>query len=98
MLEQEQQLPEGAVPLSMLPPGRKARIVAVMAGWRASQRALSLGLAPGMVIEVVENNHWYPWTPIIVKVHGVHVAVGRGLASKIYVLPLDSSGGPGGPS
>ncbi len=93
-------LPKGAVPLATLPPGSRARVAAILAGAGAVRRALSLGLAPGTVIEVVDNNPAYPWTPIIVRVHGVEIAVGRGLAAKIYVVPEggEASGGGKEPS
>ncbi len=92
------QLPEGTKPLSLAMPGERVVVQAIMAGQGATARALSLGLAPGTVVEVVENNMAYPWTPIIVRVHGVEIAIGRGLASKIYVKPLQKNGGtpPGG--
>lgn len=96
-------LPEGSRPLAILPPGSRGRVVAILAGPGAMRRAYSLGLTPGVLVEVVENNPAYPWTPVIVRVHGMEVAVGRGLASKIYVLPEGPSpevpgGGPGEPS
>lgn len=93
-------LPEGARPLAMMPPGSRGRIVAIVAGPGAMRRAYSLGLTPGVSVEVVENNPSYPWTPVIVRVHGMEVAVGRGLASKIYVVPEPgaATGGSAGPS
>jgi len=91
-------LPEGVRPLALLPPGARARIAAIAAGEGATRRALSLGLAPGTVVEVVENNLEYPWTPVLVRVHGTIIAVGRGLAHKILVEPLEASGGPRGPA
>lgn len=72
-------------PLSIAKPGDKVVVKAIMAGQGAYYRALSLGIAPGTTIEVVENTLQYPWSPIIVRVRGVEVALGRGLASKIIV-------------
>ena len=86
-------VPEGAKPLALLPPGSRGRIVAVAAGHGASMRAMSLGLVPGTLVEVVENNMEYPWSPVIVRVHGVEIALGRGLAMKIFVLPESNGGG-----
>ena len=47
-----------------------------------------MGIAPGVVLEVVSNDLAYPWTPIVVRVGGVEVAIGRGIASRILVEPL----------
>lgn len=73
-------------PLNMAKPGEKVVVKAIFAGWGAYYRAQSMGIAPGTKLEVVENNLQYPWSPVIVRVRGVEVALGRGLASKILVL------------
>ena len=83
-----QQIPENAVPLERLPAGSRARVVAVLAGMGATSRAYQMGIAPGAIVEVVENNLTYPWTPILVRVHSMTIALGRGLASRILVVPL----------
>jgi ferrous iron transport protein A len=82
-------LEEGTMILERTPPGTVARIITIIAGMNAMSRAFQMGLAPGTVIEVVENNLAYPWTPVIVRVHGMLVAVGRGLASRIIVKPIE---------
>jgi len=78
-------VPEGSVPLSMLPPGSRGTVTVVLAGWRALERLEALGIVPGASVEVVENRLDAPWSPIIVRVGGVEVALGRGMASKVYV-------------
>ncbi|MEB3765284.1 MAG: ferrous iron transport protein A [Desulfurococcales archaeon] len=83
------QPPQGTISLERVPSGSKVKIVAILAGYGASSRAYQMGLAPGTIVEVVENNLLYPWTPIIVNVHGLQVAIGRGLASKIFVEILE---------
>ncbi|MCE4618332.1 MAG: ferrous iron transport protein A [Desulfurococcales archaeon] len=77
-----------AFPLSMAKPGDKVVVKAIMAGQGAYYRALSLGIAPGTTIEVVENTLQYPWSPIIIKVRGVEIALGRGMAHKIIVARI----------
>lgn len=74
------------VPLTALPPGAKARIVAVIGGRGAARRAMEMGLVPGAIVEVV-NNH--PG-PLIVRVSGTMIALGRGLAHKILVEPIQA--------
>lgn len=90
----------GAFPLSIAKPGDKVLVKALLAGHGAYYRAMSLGITPGTMIEVVENILQYPWSPVIVRVRGVEVALGRGLASKIIVeRPVESSGkNPGEPA
>ncbi|AEM38871.1 FeoA family protein [Pyrolobus fumarii 1A] len=72
------------VPLSKLPPGTRAKVVAVLGGRGATRRAMEMGLAPGSEVEVV----MVTGGPIIVRVRGSLVAVGRGLAEKVLVEPL----------
>lgn len=82
----------GAFPLSIARPGEKVVVKVLLAGHGAYYRAMSLGITPGTTIEVVENILQYPWSPIIVRVRGVNVALGRGLASKIIVERPAGSG------
>ncbi len=88
-------VPPGTIPLERVPPGTKVKVVAILTGLGASSRAYQMGIAPGTILEVVENNLTYPWTPLIVSVHGIQVAIGRGLASRIFVeqiTPTTSQG------
>ncbi len=87
--------PARGIPLERVPPGTRVRVVAILAGYSATSRAFQMGIAPGSIIEVVENNLMYPWSPLLVKVHGIIVAVGRGLASKIIVEVLPEKKGEG---
>lgn len=72
--------------LDMLPTGAKARIIGFShkgGGW--IYRLYQMGFTPGSVIEVAAN---YGRGPIIVRIMGVEVAVGRGIARRIIVQPL----------
>ncbi|WP_460125863.1 FeoA family protein [Stetteria hydrogenophila] len=80
------ELPPGSFPLSAARPGSRVVVKAILAGWGGASEAASLGLTPGAEVEVVENNMAYPWSPVVVSVGGVRVALGRGLASKIIVV------------
>jgi len=75
--------------LAVMPPGSRVRVKAILAGWNASWRLASIGIAPGTVVEVVSNDIAYPWSPIVVRIGGVEVAIGRGIASRIIVEPLN---------
>ncbi|QOR94637.1 ferrous iron transport protein A [Thermosphaera chiliense] len=57
-------------------------------GW--VYRMYQMGLVPGSIIEVLVNN----WRgPVIVRVMGVEVAVGRGLARRIRVQVVGEGAG-----
>ncbi|MCD6301816.1 MAG: ferrous iron transport protein A [Staphylothermus sp.] len=71
--------------LESLPPGKRAKIVGYMKGGGWTYRLYQMGLTPGAVIEVVAN---YGKGPIIVRVMGVEIAIGRGIARRIIVEPL----------
>ncbi|MBN1689488.1 MAG: FeoA domain-containing protein [Dehalococcoidia bacterium] len=72
------------IPLVMLPSGETA-VIKTCAGGRASMgRCLSMGFTPGSLIKMVEN---YNRGPVLVRLHNTDVAIGRGLAEKISVVP-----------
>ncbi len=70
--------------LDTLPAGARARVVQVNAGPRLSMRLFEMGIVPGSVVEVVANNRG----PILIRVRGVTLAIGRGMAKKILVEPF----------
>ncbi len=72
------------VRLVFLPPGTRARVVSIDTGCRLRTRLMQMGITPGAVLEVVDNTRG----PIIVRVRGVTIALGRGMASRILVEPF----------
>lgn len=48
-----------------------------------------MGFAPGSEVEVIANKRG----PVVVRVRGVTVALGRGVAAKILVRPAGGGGG-----
>lgn len=75
-----------AIPLSELAPGQKALVYAVLGPGKGVQlRLSSLGLRPGANVQVVGRGPGRG--PILVEVNGTRVAIGRGLAKRILVLP-----------
>ncbi|HIE53583.1 MAG TPA: ferrous iron transport protein A [Chromatiaceae bacterium] len=72
------------VTLDILPPGTKARVVDIRGrgGW--IYRLYQMGLTPGITVEVVAN---YGRGPIVIRVRGIEVAIGRGVARRILVSP-----------
>ncbi len=49
-----------------------------------TQRLYEMGLTPGAVVEVEGNSGG----PVVIRVRGVSIVVGRGMAAKILVEPL----------
>ncbi|MET1159551.1 MAG: FeoA family protein [Thermoprotei archaeon] len=72
------------VPLETLPPGARAKIIQVIGGHGIVHRLYQMGLTPGALVEVVSN---YGRGPIVLRVMGVEIAIGRGIARKILVEP-----------
>ncbi len=72
------------VPLNTLPPGSKCEVIAIVGGFSVTQRLYEMGLTPGSIVEVEANSGG----PVVVRVRGVSIVIGRGMASKIMVKPL----------
>jgi ferrous iron transport protein A len=76
------------MPLSMVTPGESVRLVSIRGGRRARQRLADLGLTPGTTLRVVQANAWGPL--IVAFKDDARLALGRGMAHKIEVMPLSS--------
>ncbi len=48
-------------------------------------KLIALGVLPGKRIRVISNKVSYPWSPVIVEVDGVEVALSRRIAAKVKV-------------
>jgi len=68
--------------LSEIPTGTKVTLTLVQVGLELTSRLTSLGLTPGVVVQVLQN---HGRGPIIINVRGTHVALGRGEAEKLMV-------------
>ena len=73
------------ISLAQLPPCTPAVVVSLPRARHMAQRLLSLGICPGAEIENLQNRGR---GPLIVRVHGVRLALGRGQASRVVVQPL----------
>ncbi|KAB1437264.1 FeoA family protein [Pseudodesulfovibrio senegalensis] len=67
--------------LSSLTAGDSAMVVAIDAGRRAQTRLESLGLVPGVFVEIINNGRG----PMLVCVGEGRVIVERGIAGKVLV-------------
>ncbi len=78
-----------AVPLTSLAPKRNARVVFLRGGRGVVKRLSDLGLTPGTAVSVLRSAPMKG--PVEILVRGCHLAIGRGIAEKIFV---DAGGSP----
>jgi len=71
----------GALPLSMLGMGERARLVSVNAGESLTSRLNAMGLTPGVEVTVIQDSGG----PLLLGVRDSRLALGRGMAQKIFV-------------
>ncbi len=76
---------DNVMPLSRLPPGRSARVVAVKGGHGRQARLASMGVTAGVEVRMMQNSFR---GPIILRVLGTRLALGRGVAAAIRVSPM----------
>lgn len=70
-------------PLLTLQIGRKRRIAKIIGGRTACKRLNELGLIPGVEVEMINK---IASGPVMIRVKGSKLALGRGLASKVYII------------
>ena len=73
--------------LSNLKPGESGKIAFIRAGSNAYQRLLDMGLTKGTVVEVVNAAPFQG--PLELSLRGTTLALGRGLASRVFVEVLN---------
>ena len=71
------------IPLSIVKPGQKVRLLKVNSGQELRARLMTMGLMQNVEFSVVSNSHPGPF---IIKVKGSKIALGRGVANKIVVV------------
>ena len=71
------------IPLDRLEEKRKAKVVEIQGGWMVKRRLSQMGIHPGDSITMVRYGAL--GGPIMIEVHGFQLALGRGVASKIFV-------------
>ncbi|NPE09259.1 MAG: ferrous iron transport protein A [Asgard group archaeon] len=67
----------------MLQVGRKGIIGKIVGGRSACKRLNELGLVPGVEIEMVNK---IANGPVMIRVKGSKLALGRGLANKVHII------------
>ena len=76
-------VPRKVVPLTSLLDGQKGIVHSIGGGRGASQRLTDLGLTPRTEVEVVKSAIFHG--PLMVLVRGTKLAIGRGMAAKVFV-------------
>lgn len=72
-------------PLDQLAVGQHVRIVEIRGGRLLSRRLLGLGLRVGVELDLMHRRGH----GVVVGRSGIRVALGAGVAEKLYVVPLD---------
>jgi DtxR family Mn-dependent transcriptional regulator len=72
-----------AVPITSMRPGRSARVVFVRGGRSVVKRLCDLGLTPGTLVSLLRAAPMNG--PVEVRFRGCCMALGRGIAEKIFV-------------
>ncbi|HWP67443.1 MAG TPA: FeoA family protein [Candidatus Limnocylindria bacterium] len=75
------------IPLSELPPGRRARLVAPADGQRIPPRLLDLGFVPDTPLEVVRRAPL--GDPVEIEIRGYRLCLRRGQLRGLRVRPED---------
>lgn len=73
---------EPLMPITMARPGERLIITEMRAGRHARERLVSLGLNPGDLVEIVNNNND---GRLVIGHNNTRIAIGRGIAEKIIV-------------
>ncbi len=72
-----------AMTLDTIKKNQKVKVISVSGGWGVRQRLGCLGIHPGDMLTIKKSAIMQG--PILIKIHGNQVALGRGIASRILV-------------
>ena len=78
--------PEGRnrlIPLDEVEENKKAKVIDIQGGWGEKRRLNQMGIHPGDVVTVVRYGAL--GGPMVIEVHGFQLALGRGIASQVFV-------------
>ena len=73
--------------LGALPKGSYANVLIIEGGQRMKARLCSMGIMPGVLIKVLANNGN---GPVIIKIMGCQIVLGRTMATRVRVRKSDS--------
>jgi len=75
---------EHSIPLTQAPIGCLLKLESIEGGQKFRRRLVELGLTPGIVLRVLQDSGG----PMILAVRDSRLALGRGMAEKLSVVPL----------
>jgi ferrous iron transport protein A len=84
-LEEQPSPTRSAKPLSKAKADQELELVEIQAGHKLTHRLAELGLTPGVKLRLVQVNGG----PLLVSVRGSRIALGRGMAEKLLVIPVE---------
>ncbi|MFP3897298.1 MAG: ferrous iron transport protein A [Anaerolineales bacterium] len=76
------------IPLGMVPPGARVKVVIIRGGGRVRKRLGDLGLTPGAILKVLQSQGRGPI--LLAFKDDARLALGRGMSLKIQVESLNS--------
>lgn len=76
---------ERGISLAAMKKGRSGRVLAVQGGMGLVRRLESMGIRPGVL--VVKESNSFLKGPVTIRVGNAQVALGYGMASRIFVEP-----------
>ncbi len=79
----------GEISLAALNEGTKAVMTHTLGGFGVVRRLSEMGLTPGCEIRMLRKCSFHG--PIEIEIRGVSLAIGYGLAEKIFVQPLKAN-------
>ncbi|HDQ44480.1 MAG TPA: ferrous iron transport protein A [bacterium] len=79
------------ITLDQIRSGRTVRVVRIAGGWGIQQRLNQLGIHPADRIEVLRNG--ILGGPVLIRTHGIDMALGRGMARHVAVTADASKSG-----
>ncbi|HBG28868.1 MAG: hypothetical protein A2Y10_16825 [Planctomycetes bacterium GWF2_41_51] len=65
----------------------KVRLLKIEAGQALKARLAAMGLLPGVQFKIINNGHPGPF---VIDFKGSRIVLGRGMAGKVVVKPLES--------
>jgi len=71
------------ITLEKVKENQKVKVISISGGWGVRQRLGCLGIHPGDMITIKRSAIMQG--PILIKIHGNQVALGRGVASRVLV-------------
>jgi len=75
------------IDLTQLNEGKSAKVISIEGGMGVNKRVQDMGIREGSIVTKVTGI--FSRGPVVVRVGRTQVALGRGMASKIVVEPLE---------